>query len=233
MLYGNIRITAVEQDVVDRAVRQVVDYIPQRIAYSISWRGSGWVERFTGTPRQLTALALPVALAPALDTFDAVWSRFMTDQVFVMALPNETLRLGRDIPALLASEPYFDKALRHLDADVSDGDETIRKEMRSLDELVRSLDRTRGDGRGSAARDWRRYDERMNWAITLLRSRQFDVTLFWCPYSQEDTRRIVRGRLPLRTGDPTELEVQAPLDAAEWQEARRTFIRTFTAGGDQ
>jgi hypothetical protein len=53
----------------------------------------------------------------------------------------------------------------------------------------------------------------MNWASTLMRSRQQDETLFWSPYSQSDQRRIVEGELPMRSGDPSSLDVQAPGDA--------------------
>jgi hypothetical protein len=80
--------------------------------------------------------------------------------------------------------------------------------------VVRSFDRTRGNGAGSAAQDWRRFDDRMNWAVTLMRSRQQDPTLFWPPYSREDECRIFDGSLPFRAGDPSELEVQAPLQSA-------------------
>ena len=51
----------------------------------------------------------------------------------------------------------------------------------------------------------------MNWALTLLRSRQQDETLFWRPYSVDDIRRIRHGQLPTRSGDPSALDVQPPL----------------------
>ena len=52
----------------------------------------------------------------------------------------------------------------------------------------------------------------MNWAVVLMRSRQHDETLFWRPYLVADEQRIVDGELPHRSGDPSVLEVQAPLD---------------------
>jgi hypothetical protein len=45
-----------------------------------------------------------------------------------------------------------------------------------------------------------------------MRSRQQDPTLYWAPYSCADECRIKRGELPHRAGDPSELEVQAPLE---------------------
>jgi hypothetical protein len=50
----------------------------------------------------------------------------------------------------------------------------------------------------------------MNWALTLLRSRQHDDTLFWRPYTTRDEHRILDGDLPRRSGDPGALDVQPP-----------------------
>ncbi len=136
-----------------------------------------------------------------------VWSRLMTDQVLVMALPTETLRLGRDIPPKHREWPIFPHDLRTL-PEVNDDD------MRSIVNFVKSVDRTiaKSGTRGSAARDWRRWDERMNWALALLRSRQQDETLFWSPYSVADQWNIVNGEMPVRLGDASTLDVQAPTD---------------------
>jgi hypothetical protein len=133
----------------------------------------------------------------------------MTDQVFVLALPSETLRLGRDIPPLRPGHPYFPGPLRDLRN--VDGHTVSSPVLQSVADLVDCFDRTTGDGQGSAARDWRSWGERMNWATTLMRSRQQDGTLFWWPYSSEDKRRIIAHQLPHRSGDPSSLEVQAPL----------------------
>ena len=71
-------------------------------------------------------------------------------------------------------------------------------------------------GIGSAAHDWRRFDDRMNWAICLFRSRQQDRTLYWPPYSVEDTRRIVAGEMPRASGHPGQAAVMPPLDPASF-----------------
>jgi hypothetical protein len=160
-------------------------------------------------PRQLTSLNLPLRHQRAREVVDTAWSRLMTDQVFVMALPTETLRLGRDVPPRHPGRPYFPADLQEL----TQADKNGHEHLDAVATLVNCLDRTTGNGRGSAARDWRRWDERMNWASTLMRSRQQDETLFWSPYSMSDQRRIVHGELPLRSGDPSSLDVQAPGDA--------------------
>ena len=237
ILGGNLLLTAVEQDLADLAVEAVVNHIPRSVAAAVDYRVARWVERWTNVPSQVTSLQLPFRYTGARDVFDAAWSRLMTDQVFVMALPTETLRLGRDIPPRFPGQPYYPIPLQSLatgqpsgiTAEVPepapdrselagghlvqghDPKSPLGRALREVELLVASLDRTSGGGRGSAARDWRRWDERMNWAVTLLRSRQQDETLFWSPFSTEDQVSIVDNRLPRRSGDPSALEVQPPI----------------------
>ena len=233
VLGANVVLTAVEQDLADGAVEIVIGHVPQRLLRRLDRRVARWAESWTGTPRQIVELQMPFRTAWARDVLDTAWSRLMTDQVLVMALPTETLRLGRDIPARLPAEPFYPWPVRHLDqhpenplerssptnqgptliGDHKGSTKTTKKLLRTVVDVVRSFDRTRGGGRGSAAQDWRRFDDRMNWAVTLMRSRHDDETLFWPPYSVEDEVRITGGKLPERGGDPSELEVQAPLDA--------------------
>ena len=53
----------------------------------------------------------------------------------------------------------------------------------------------------------------MNFAVTLLRSRQQEKSLFWPPYVAEDVRRILDLQRPVRSADPCQYEVMAPLQA--------------------
>jgi len=173
----------------------------------------------TAVPRQLVELQLPFRSLAMRDLVQTTWSRLMTDQVLVLALPTETLRVGRDIPPLDPGRPYYPSSLRRSDTWKSGPEpEDGRPSLGAVRDLVRSFDRTRGNGSGSAAQDWRRFDDRMNWAVTLLRSRQQDPTLFWPPYSQEDETRICEGHLPNRAGDPSELEVQSPLEEPDYDD---------------
>jgi hypothetical protein len=109
--------------------------------------------------------------------------------------------------------------LAHLD-DVEDlgplGElkEEVTQDCEELARLVGAFDRSRAAGRGSGAWDWRRYDDRMNWAVTLVRSRQQDPSLFWAPYDEEDAARILAGRRPQSNGDPANFEVLAPVDGS-------------------
>jgi hypothetical protein len=214
---GNLLLTAVEQDLVDQPVRVVVNHIPQRLTGRMNWRIAKAAERLRGVPPQLSLAVLESRNEGSRRVIDTVWSRLMTDQVLVMALPTETLRVGRDIPPRHPQWPYFPPDLRNLEAPATTEDaETkpvIEQSLAEIASHVKSLDRTTAEGRGSAARDWRRWDERMNWAITLLRSRQQDETLYWRPYSVKDEDRIMTGELPMRAGDPSAGEVQPPIGA--------------------
>ncbi len=210
---------AVDQDLIDRALRIVVDQTPQRITGAVDWRLAKLVERFRGVPPQLSYVVLQSRHENERRMIDAVWSRLLTDQVLVLALPTETLRVGRDVPARHRQWPYFPPDLRDLDAATGEADAEIKAALIDVARHVDSLDRTAGAGRGSAARDWRRWDERMNWILTLLRSRQQDDTLFWKPFSPRDSRRIVEGELPLGAGDPTG-RVQPPIGLGVFPDRR-------------
>jgi hypothetical protein len=229
VLGGNLLLTAVEQDLVDPALSFVVDLVPRRLGAAFDWRMARLAEQFRRIPTHLSYLVLQSLHEDERRTFDLVWSRLMTDQVLVMALPTETLRLGRDIPPWRRDQPYFPADLRDLDEIPASGKasgkgavavaDDLANDLVDVARLVKSLDRTIGNGRGSAARDWRRWDERMNWAVTLMRSRQHDETLYWRPYSEADACRIVVGELPHRMGDPSALEVQPPLDPRVFERA--------------
>jgi len=224
ILLGNLLITAVEQDVVDAAVRQVIDHVPTLATAAATAKLSSWAESLLGVPRQVAAMQVPQWLAPTRQRANELWARFMTDQILIMNLPAETLRLGRDIPARRASYSYFPRELADL-GDLNDLgqlgalEDVVKKDCKALDLKVSAFDRSWRGGRGTGAWDWRRYDDRMNWAVNLLRSRQQDPTLFWAPYRDEDARAIRDGCLPRSDGDPANYEIVAPVDgSAIWSE---------------
>ena len=311
ILGANVLLTAIEQDLADLAVRVVIDHVPKRVRATLEQRAARVVSAYTDMPRQVVELEIPAKDAGAMALLDTAWSRLMTDQILVMALPTETLRLGRDIPPREAGKPFYPTALQNLEFDPAavnsartaallalaqvigqceaenkpaDAFRATRDQIRQLaddevDELLTSIlelvERIRADnelveflapmldliaearnedtarptvplsvldgasddpeksqsqdaesrgsdgvelrshrgaGRGSGATDWRQYDDRLNWAVALIRSRQDDATLYWPPFSCSDEERIVSRRLPERGGDPSDLEVLPPLD---------------------
>jgi hypothetical protein len=226
IFFANLIITSVEQDVVDPGVERVLGNVPSAANAALSNRLADMAERVLGVPRQLAGVRLPVKLKPAEDAFREVWVRVLTRELLILALPAETLRLGHDIPPLAAGKPYFPQELFDLShlPDKPGGlaklDETdyVRDfaahatDNGRLQAMVWAFDRSRGEGHGTGARDWRRIAERLNWATTLVRSRIQDTTLFWPPYRNEDVERIYRGELPLHDGNPTDFDVLGPLE---------------------
>jgi hypothetical protein len=214
ILLANLMLTAVEQDVVHQAVGEAINHVPEMFATALTDRTARWADRLGNVPRQLTALELPFQIQPVTRSFTDAWARFMTEQVLVLMLPSETLRLGKDVPPPSAIAPFFPPDLNDLSSLPPATPRPSRDDNKlnaTLFQLVSSFDRSRGDGLGSAARDWRRYDDRMNWAVNMLRSRQQEPSLWWCPYSVEDQERIWNGKLPNRGGDPSSYEVEAPM----------------------
>jgi hypothetical protein len=225
VLLATLILTAVEQDVVQPGVEKVMEFVPRWATDRVAFRTARLAASLTGIPRQIAGLRVPAAFSGAEDTATEVWARVVTDQILVLAMPAEVLRLGRDIPPVRDDQPMFPNELRHLASEIPgtpprgwtkppdfDGP-TDTDANQTLRDLVASFDRSRHHGEGSAADDWRQYLDRMNWAVTLLRSRQQEKSLFWPPYVEEDMKRIKDCRRPVRSADPCQYEVMAPLEA--------------------
>jgi hypothetical protein len=69
-------------------------------------------------------------------------------------------------------------------------------ELRSLLDGPEGWDRTPDTPAGSAARDWTKLSDRMNFIVDLFRSRQADPNLFTPPYSSAQREAILSGRVP-------------------------------------
>jgi hypothetical protein len=217
MLLATSLLTAAEQAVVNTALAVVIDAIPIRLVNGIERQAARFVQRHRGVPSQVAALKILTRLQGARTPLSDAWARIMTDQLLVIVLPTEMLRLGRDVPLPNAVAPMYPASLRNLKVNMKKlsvpaaNEALIEAKLAALREFVASFDRT-STGRGSAARDWRRFDDRMNWATTLFRSRQQDPTLFWAPYSEEDAKRIGDGNLPRASGRPGQNSVSPPVD---------------------
>ena len=231
IFFGNLIITSVEQDLVDPGVERVLNNVPTAANDVASAHLADFAQRMLGVPRQLAGLRIPARLEPAEQAFREVWVRLLTSELLVLALPTETLRLGRDVPPVDAGAPYFPTELFDLAQLPGDPTEFFRgvkgdkkvdayvyafdqhaRDNRDLFQTVMAFDRSRGEGFGTGARDWRRIIERMNWATTMLRTRIQEASLLWPPFRDEDAERIMRGRLPLHPGNPTDFDVLGPLE---------------------
>ena len=193
---ATLRIAAIEQVILDAAVTQVVEHLPKYLAAQAEGRLSTFAERSLRVPRRIAEMNASRRVASAAAVATDVWARVMTDQVMVVALPAETIRLGRDIPRRDWRKPFYAPGLEDLDTPAR--------------VLFDTFDRSLGDGRGAGAGDWRRFDDRMNFVANLLRSRQQDSTLFWQPFTDEDVEKIWCGQYPARIADPFEQAVRSP-----------------------
>jgi hypothetical protein len=235
MFFATCLLTAAEQDVVNRALAVVINSVPDRWTRALDGKLSQLAHWRSGVPQQVAAYSLLARLKNAEGILTEAWARLMTKYLLVIVLPTEMLRLGRNIPLRNPTEPMFPFPLMDLDLRAMDDYDPIwesiadpkqqkkekaklaafRQEVKvklmDLRQFVSALDRSQM-GAGSAAHDWRRFDDRMNWAICLFRSRQQDRTLYWPPYSIEDTRRIVLGEMPRASGHPGQAAVMPPLD---------------------
>jgi hypothetical protein len=89
-----------------------------------------------------------------------------------LAVPGGALKLGNDLPPPAGMEKdLFPPNLRTIDSP-------------ELKELLSGLDKSQNSLHGTAAKDWNRLDERMNYIIDLFRSRQSDPHLFDPPFGR-------------------------------------------------
>ncbi|MFP2907307.1 hypothetical protein ACLESD_20125 [Pyxidicoccus sp. 3LFB2] len=122
------------------------------------------------------------AFTPLATRLERIWRELATRTLTRIELPDTTLRLGEDIPALTA-ERDFPPLLTHL-------------EHPELVALMAQLDRTPDDTAGSGARDWGRLSDRMNFIVDLFRTRQQDRLLYDQPFTFLQVDAFQEGRVP-------------------------------------
>ncbi len=132
--------------------------------------------------RGLPEWSLRGMFEPLASRLERIWRELATRALMRIELPDVTLKLGEDIPALTA-ERDFPPALVHL-------------EHPELVALMAELDRTPDDTAGSAARDWGSLADRMNLIVDLFRTRQQDRLLYDQPFTFLQVDAFLSGRVP-------------------------------------
>jgi hypothetical protein len=110
--------------------------------------------------------------------------RFVTRHLLGFTVGAEAMRVSRDVPS--RGPAPFPDTLRTI-------------ESPELDRLLRGpqgWDRTPNSVVGSAAHDWTKLSDRVNFIVDLFRSRQNDPELFRAPYSPWQRDMIIAGRVP-------------------------------------
>ena len=102
--------------------------------------------------------------------------------MMTLPTPGQTLRLHDDVPPP-PGRPLFPPELQHL-------------ELPELVVLMKRLDATHGTGVGSGATDWAVLSQRMNYIVTMFRSRQRERARLDEPFDPAQQRALEERRIP-------------------------------------
>jgi hypothetical protein len=110
--------------------------------------------------------------------------RFVTQRLLGFSVGAEAMKVGIDVPTRGPS-PFPDTLMTIEDS-----------ELENLLDGPQGWDRTPNTPAGSAAGDWTKLTDRMNFIVDLFRARQGDPELFTPPYSSRQREAILSGHLP-------------------------------------
>ncbi|WP_224245646.1 hypothetical protein [Hyalangium gracile] len=123
------------------------------------------------------------AVNPLVDAMSGLFRRFSTEHMMKLAVPGGALKLGNDLPPPPEwAKDIFPPHLRTIDNP-------------ELKQVLSQLDKSQNSLEGTAAKDWSRLDQRMNYIIDLFRSRQADPHLYDPPFGRT-------GRYPVAPTQP-------------------------------
>jgi hypothetical protein len=110
--------------------------------------------------------------------------RTVTRHLLGFTVGTEPLRVSRDVPRV--GSRRFPETLNRIET----------PELADFLFGPAGWDRTPDTLTGSAAHDWTKLEDRMNFIVDLFRSRQAEPVLFTPPYSDEQRAMILAGRVP-------------------------------------
>ncbi len=112
------------------------------------------------------------ALDPLVRAIGKGVRRVVTEHMMSLPLPNQTLKLGEDVVG--PNGTPFPEALKTI-------------ENPELQKVLADIDTSPDSLKGSAARDWVRLSDRMNFIVDLFRSYQQDPSMFGQPFDKPVT----------------------------------------------
>ena len=175
------------------ALNSPIDYLRDDLDM---WYVYGPGARLNGFPRAgwaINSFVRRVVLPAAERLAKAIWQRLATRWIMQLALPDEVLDLGSDLP----KPPGRGAFPASLSADALIGVDA---------DLFAWLSFAYRDTlRGSRATDWTSFPERMNTICNLFRSRQQQLTLFRPPFTDAQIAAIARDEMPGGLSDPPPL----------------------------
>ncbi len=110
--------------------------------------------------------------------------RQVTERILGFSVGAQAMRVDQDVQATGPSP--FPETLRTIES----------PDLRALLDGPRGWDRTPDSLAGSAALDWTKLSDRMNFIVDLFRTRQADPTVFTPPYAAWQREMIVAGDVP-------------------------------------
>ena len=125
------------------------------------------------------------ALDPVVRATGDLWGDLMTKVLGTIEMPDGTLLLDHDVPPI-AGQPFTPPEMEPIEVD-------------DLAMLLARFKRSDGNGVGSAAADWVKLDDRMNFITNLFLSRHHRNELFQAPFNSAVISDIEAGHLPGQT----------------------------------
>lgn len=148
-------------------------------------------------------------LSPITQHLQAVFHRLATELMMTLKLPDGTVRLGRDLPAV-PGQPLFPAPLVNIQdpalaallarynalAERSQELDLLRQLEDSAEQLIAKLGLDRSIAIGTGADDWVSLDQRMRFILELFRSRQQDRRLLEPTFTSSQVAQLQAGRVP-------------------------------------
>jgi hypothetical protein len=110
--------------------------------------------------------------------------RLVTERILGFTVGAQAMRVDQDVSA--AGRSPFPETLRTIES----------PDLRALLDGPHGWDRTPDSLAGSAAHDWTKLSDRMNFIVDLFRTRQSDPSVFTPPYAAWQREMIVAGDVP-------------------------------------
>jgi hypothetical protein len=148
-------------------------------------------------------------LAPLTDHVQRVFHRFATELMMTLKLPDETLHLGRDLPAP-PGEPLFPKVLQTISnselslmlaqysalAQRSEDRDAVRAIEEAAEALMGKLGFGESFALGTGADDWTQLSQRMRYILEMFRSRQQDRRMLQPVFTAAQVTAMKAGQIP-------------------------------------
>ena len=180
ILAGSLQLGAHEQHHLQSAIAGSMDM-------GINQSAALYRERLVSERGAFARLAPSItsALDPLVDATGDLWGDLMTKLLGTIETPDGTLLLDRDVPAI-AGQPFTPPDVESI-------------VVPDLVTLKARFDQSDGNGVGSAAADWVKLDDRMNFIANLFISRHHRLALFQPPFDGAVVADIEARRIPGQT----------------------------------